>query len=146
MNLRKHHLIASALLAAALVIAAFAMSASAASPVKIANCPGVSRPKTLTRPTTLTLTCGDGNTVLKAMSWSSFGGASAVGKGTFITNTCNPNCASGKDVSYPAQVTATSPKKCKGGVSVYSKIALTFSGAKKPGPGVPRKWTFICPS
>ncbi len=141
MNLRKHHLLASALLAAALVIAAFAMSATAASPLKITNCN-----KAQTRPKLLTLTCGDGNTALKSMSWSSFGGASAVGKGTFITNTCKPNCAAGKDVSYPVQVTATGSKKCKGGVGVYGKLALTFTGAKKPGPGVPRKWTFFCPS
>jgi hypothetical protein len=141
MNTPKPHLIASALLAAALVIAAFAMSASAAAPLKITNCN-----KAQTRPKLLTLTCGDGNTALKSMSWSSFGGASAAGKGTFITNTCKPNCAAGKQISFPVQVTATGSKKCKGGVVVYGRLALTFTGSKKPGPAVPRKWTFFCPS
>jgi hypothetical protein len=141
MNIRKPHLIASALLAAALVIAAFSMSASAAAPLKITNCN-----KAASRPKLLTLTCGDGNTVLKGMSWSSFGGATAAGKGTFVTNTCEPNCADGKNVSYPVTVKAIGSKKCKGGVSVYGKLSLTFTGAKKPGKSIPRSWTFFCPS
>jgi hypothetical protein len=78
---------ASCLLAAAITITAFAISASATAPLKITNCN-----KTASRPKLLTLTCGDGNTVLKGMSWSSFGGLSAAGKGTFVTNTCEPNC------------------------------------------------------
>lgn len=140
MNIRKTQLIASALLAAALVIAAFAMSASAASPTKITNCN-----KSASRPKTLTLTCGDGNTYLKGMSWSSSGGATAKGKGTFVTNTCKPNCAEGKNVSYPVSVVATGSKKCKG-VKVYAKLSLTFTGAKKPGKSVARSWTFGCPA
>ena len=140
MTIRKHHLIASALLAAALVIAAFAMSASAATPLKITNCNNAQ-----SKPKTVVLTCGDANTALKNISWTSFGGATAAGKGTFVTNTCEPNCASGKNVSYPVTVKATGSKKCKGSVSVYSKIALTFTGAKKPGKNIPRNWTGFCP-
>ena len=141
MNLPKHHLIASCLLAAAITVAALAMSASAAAPLKITNCN-----KAASRPKLLTLTCGDGNTVVKGLKWSSFGGATAQAKGTFVTNTCNPNCAQGKDVSYPVSVSATSSKKCKGGVTVYGKLSLTFTGSKKPGPSVPRRWTFGCPT
>ncbi len=140
MNPHRHHLIASCLLAGVIVVA-LAMSASAAPPLKITNCN-----KAASRPSLLTLTCGDGNTVLKGMSWSSFGGATALGKGTFVTNTCMPNCASGKNVSYPVSVSATSSKKCKGGVTVYGKLSLTFTGSRKPGPGVPRRWTFGCPT
>jgi hypothetical protein len=138
---RKVSLVASLALAAALVIAAFALSASAASPMKIVNCN-----KSASRPNLLTLTCGDGNTALKGMSWSSFGGATAKGKGTFVTNTCEPNCAEGKNVSYPITATAAGSKKCKGGVKVYAKLSLTFTGAKKPGKSVPRSWTFACPA
>jgi hypothetical protein len=141
MTTSKHYyLSASALLAAAIAIAAFAMSASAASPLKITNCN-----KTASSPKLLTLTCGDGNTVLKGLSWSSFGGASAAGKGTFVTNTCEPNCAEGKDISFPVTAKATGSKKCKGGVKVYGKLALTFTGSKKPAPDIPRNWTLGCP-
>ncbi len=115
MNIRKPHLIASCALAAAIVIAAFAMSASAAAPLKITNCN-----RSAARPKLLTLTCGDGNTVLKGISWSSFGGASAYGKGTFVTNTCEPNCAEGKDVSYPVAVEATGAKNAKASASTPS--------------------------
>jgi hypothetical protein len=141
MTTRKHHyLSASVLLAAAIVIAAFAISASAATALKITNCN-----KAASRPKLLTLTCGDGNTVLKGLTWSSFGGATATGKGTFVTNTCEPNCSEGKNVSYPATVKATGSKKCKG-ATVYAKLSLTYTGAKKPPPSDPRKWFFRCPS
>jgi hypothetical protein len=136
---RKHlYLPASALLAAA--IAAFAMSAAAASPLKITNCN-----KAASRPRLLTLTCGDGNTYLRGLSWSSFGGTAASGKGTFVTNTCEPNCAQGKNVRYPAAVKATGSKKCKD-ATVYAKLTLTYTGAKKPPPSDPRKWFFRCPA
>ena len=141
MTTRKHHyLSAGVLLASAIVIAAFATSAMAASPLKITNCS-----KAASKPKTLTLTCGDGNTYLKALSWSSFGGSTAQGKGTFVTNTCEPNCSEGKNVSYPATVTATGSKKCKG-ATVYAKLTLTYTGARKPPPSDPRKWFFRCPS
>jgi hypothetical protein len=141
MTIRKPHLIASALLAAALLVAAFAMSASAAAPLKIINCyTAASRPKTLT------LACGDGDTALKAMRWSSFGGATAAGKGTYVTNTCEPNCAEGKIISFPVTVKASGAKKCKHGLRVYGKLVLTFTGSKKPPSGTERTWTFICPT
>jgi hypothetical protein len=139
-TLRKNHFTAGVLLAAAIAIAAFAISASAATPLKITNCN-----KAASRPKLLTLTCGDGNTVLKGLTWSSFGGATAAGKGTFVTNTCEPNCSEGKNVSYPATVKATGSKKCKG-ATVYAKLSLTYTGAKKPPPSDPRKWFFRCPS
>lgn len=141
--IRKPRLTASALLAAALVIAAFtlpAISASAASPLKITNCN-----KSVSKPTTITLTCADANTALNKLSWSSFGGATAKGKGTLVVNTCKPNCAAGKNVSYPVGIVATGSKKCTG-ASVYSKIALTFTGAKKPPASVKRSWTLTCPA
>jgi hypothetical protein len=139
MNFHKHHLIASVLLASVIAVAAFAISASAATPLKITNCN-----KTASKPKLLTLTCGDGNTVLKGMSWSSFGGATAQGKGTFVTNTCTPNCAEGKDISFPVTVKASASKKCKDGPKVYEKIALTFT-ARKPPSDIPRSYKLGCP-
>ena len=137
---KQHYLSASALLAAATLIAAFAISASAASPLKITNCN-----KAASSPKLLTLTCGDGNEALKGMTWSNFGAPTASGKGTFVTNTCEPNCAEGKNVSYSVTVKAMGSKKCKG-ATVYAKLSLTYTGAKKPPPSEPRKWFFRCPS
>lgn len=141
-QLPRTHLIASCALAAAIVLAALAgVTASAATPLKVTNCNNAS-----SRPKRLTLTCGDGNTYLKNMSWSSFGGETASGKGTFVSNTCEPNCAEGKNVSYPVTVKAMGHKKCKKGGTVYAKLSLTYTGAKKPPPSEPRKWFFPCPA
>jgi hypothetical protein len=141
MTTRKHYLQASALLAAAiLTISAFTISASAASPMKITNCT-----KTASKPTTLTLTCGDANTYLKGLSWSSFGGSTAKAKGTFVIDLCKPNCAAGKNASYPVSVTATNSKKCKG-TSVYSKLALTFTGRKPASVNLLKDWKLGCPT
>jgi hypothetical protein len=130
---------ASALLAVAALVTALAVSAGAASSLKITNCNTA-----LSKPKSVTLTCGDGNTVLKSLSWSSFGGSTAQAKGTFVTNTCKPNCAAGKNVSYPVTVKATGSVSCKKGVRVYGKLALRFTG-RAPGSGVPRNWRLSCP-
>lgn len=132
-------LLGGALLVAATLIAALAIAASAAAPLKIANCN-----KATSSPKLLTLTCGDGNTVVKALSWSNFGGTTAQAKGTFVTNTCEPDCAAGKDVSYPVRLKATGSLRCKGGVHVYGKLTLQFTG-RAPGPGIPRNWKLACP-
>jgi hypothetical protein len=133
--------LASALLAAALLIAAFSLSALAVSPVKITNCI-----KATSSPKLLTLTCGDGNTVLKGLSWSSFGGQTAHARGAFVTNTCEPNCAEGKDVSYPVSVRASSPKACKGGTRIYSKLALVFTARTPLSISRYKHWTLGCPT
>jgi hypothetical protein len=126
---------------AILLIAAFSMSALAASPPKITNCF-----KASPRPKTVTLTCGDGNTVLKGLTWSRYGGASAKAKGTFVINLCEPNCAAGKAASFPVTVTASSPRNCKGGLRVYNKLSLQFPGRTPKSPGGLSRWTLGCPT
>jgi hypothetical protein len=125
---------------AALVLALGVISASAASPVKITNCF-----KASSRPKQLILTCGDANTALSKLSWSSFGGASASATGTFEMNTCNPNCASGKFVKYPVKVKASATRTCKGGLRVYNKLTLQFTARKPPSSGSLKNWTLGCP-
>jgi hypothetical protein len=139
MTLHKHRLLPRVLFGAAALIAAFAISASAASPLKITNCN-----KAASSPRLLTLTCADANTALKGMTWSSFGGAAAQGNGTFVMNTCEPNCAAGKDVSYPVRVKATGTLTCKHGLRVYATLALQFT-RRAPGPDFPRNWKLDCP-
>jgi hypothetical protein len=126
---------------AILLVAAFSMSALAASRPKITNCF-----KASLRPKTVTLTCGDGNTVLKGLTWSSYGGASARAKGTFVINLCEPNCAAGKAASFPVTVTASSPRNCKGGLRVYNKLSLQFPGRAPKSSGGLSRWTLGCPT
>lgn len=138
---KNHHLQAGVLLAAAIAIAPFATSAAAASPLEVTNCS-----KAASKPKTLTLTCGDGNTYLKALSWSSFGGSTAQGKGTFVIDLCKPNCAQGKNASYPASVKATGSRTCRGGLRVYRRLTLTFTGRKPASANGLSNWTTLCPT
>ncbi len=116
------------------------MVASAAPAVKITNCNSAS-----SHPKALTLTCGDGNTVLSKLRWSSFGGVSAQASGTFEMNTCTPNCAGGKVVRYPVAVKASNIRKCKAGLRVYNKLSLKFTArAPKSASGL-KNWTLGCP-
>jgi hypothetical protein len=139
--MRLHKLLLASLTLVAALVAFGAIAAFAASPLKINNCnTAASRPKLLT------LTCGDGNTVLKGLSWSTFGGSSAQAKGTFVMNTCEPNCAAGKDVSYPVTVKATSPRTCKKGVRVYNKLTLQFTGRAPKSSSTLKRWTLGCPT
>jgi hypothetical protein len=125
---------------AIVIVDVAAIAASAASPLKITNCN-----RAASRPKLLTLTCGDGDTVLKGLSWSSFGAATARARGTLVMNTCNPNCAQGKDVSYPVRVQATNPRGCKGGVRVYDKLTLQFTGRSPRSSVGLKRWTLGCP-
>jgi hypothetical protein len=139
MRLHKH-LLASLALASA-IVAAGAIAASAASPLKITNCFHAR-----SRPTSVTLTCGDGNTVLKGLKWSSFGGATAQAKGTFVIDLCEPNCAEGKTASFPVTVKASSPRSCKHGLRVYNKLTLAFKGKSPKTESNLTRWTLGCPT
>lgn len=116
------------------------MVASAASTVKITNCNSAS-----SRPKALTLTCGDGDTVLGKLRWSSFGGVSAQASGTLELNTCTPNCAGGKVVRYPVAVKASNIRKCKAGLRVYNKLSLKFTGRAPKSASSLKSWTLGCP-
>lgn len=139
MNLYKRRFLVCGILAIALLTAG-AMSAFGASNLKITNCN-----KATSRPKSVTLTCGDGNTVLSGLSWSSFGASNANASGTFKMNTCEPNCASGKVVSYPVSVKATSPRSCKAGLRVYNKVTLKFTGRMPKSASRLKNWTLGCP-
>jgi hypothetical protein len=139
MRLHKHFLASLAL--AAVIVAVGAIAAFASSPLKITNCNTAS-----SRPKSLTLACGDGNTVLKGLSWSSFGGSSAQAKGTFVINLCEPNCAAGKDASYPVTAKASGQRSCKKGLRVYSKLTLQFTGRAPKSANSLKRWTLGCPT
>ena len=101
MNPHKHHLIASCLLAAAWTLAALC---------ELGLGHGLAEDHQLQQDGEPT-EAADADLrrrqhVLKALSWSSFGGATAQAKGTFVIDLCKPNCAAGKDASYPVSVKA----------------------------------------
>jgi len=125
----------------AVLLACGAIAASASSTVEITNCA-----KASTRPKSLTLTCGDGNTVLSGLRWRGFGGSSAHARGTLEMNTCKPNCAAGKVVRYPVAVSATAVRKCKAGLRVYNEVSLRFTGRVPSGSVNLKHWRLGCPT
>jgi hypothetical protein len=125
----------------AAMVAAGAIAAFGAGNVKITNCV-----KAVSRPRSLTLTCGDGNTALSGLRWSSFGDASARAQGTFEMNTCKPNCAEGKVVRYPVSVKAYDGRGCKRSLTVYNKLTLKFTARKPSSAGTLTSWTLGCPT
>jgi hypothetical protein len=56
------------------------------------------------RPTQFVLACADANTFFDHITWTSWGGKIATGRGTLVANTCTPDCAAGKYVSEPAAI------------------------------------------
>lgn len=139
MQARSRQFLALTTLVTVMVVAG-AMAASGAGTVKITNCN-----KASSHPKQVTLTCGDGNTVLSGLRWSSFGGMSATAAGTFETNTCTPNCAEGKVVSFPVSVKAYDTRSCKKGLKVYNKLTLKFTARKPSSAGNLTRWTLGCP-
>lgn len=126
---------------AAIVLALAVSTSAASSPLKITNCN-----KASSRPKSVTLACADANTVLGGLSWSSFGGATAKAKGTLEVNKCEPNCAAGKFSKYPVKATASGSRKCKGGLRVYSKLSLQFTGKSPSKANSLKSWTLSCPT
>ncbi len=139
MRLLNRYILTGGIVAVALV-AVVGAGASATSTIKITNCTSAS-----SRPKTVTLACGDGNTLLTGLRWSSFGGASALAIGTLQTNTCKPNCASGKVVRYPVAARASGTRTCKAGLRVYDKVTLRFTRRAPSSVGSLKHWTLGCP-
>jgi hypothetical protein len=87
-----------------------------------------------TRPSSLVLTCADANDALTALSWVSWANNFAFGLGTEKVNTCTPDCADGKLVSYPALITLWRPKPIPGhaGLRYFTRITRVYPSNRPP--------------
>ena len=86
-----------------------------------------------TRPSSFILTCADAGDVLTALHWVNWG-SEAFGTGTEKINTCTPDCADGKFVSYPALITLWRPELLPGhpGVRYFTKITRIYTANRPP--------------
>jgi hypothetical protein len=66
-------------------------------------------------PALIVLACGDGNASLEHLVWSSWTATSATGRGQFVHNTCDPDCAEGTFVSAAATVRLAYPVQTNAG-------------------------------
>ena len=85
------------------------------------------------KPTQIIVTCADANTVLKGISWKSYGSDTASGSATANVNTCDPNCAAGTIHTFRAVVKHSKPKDCRKNVRQFTHLVLTYTGARPQG-------------
>jgi len=86
-------------------------------------------------PSSIVLACGDGNASLTDLTWSSWTPTGAVATGTYIHNTCDPDCALGTFVSAPASVLLGDPIETSAGRE-FAMLSYTY-----PDPEVPGGWS-----
>jgi hypothetical protein len=103
-------------------------AAAEANPV-VVNCGN----KLQARPSSFILTCADANDALAGLRWVSWR-SEAFGTGSETINTCTPNCAEGKFISYPALVTLWRPEPLPGhpGVRYFTRITRIYTGKRPP--------------
>ncbi|WP_406118478.1 hypothetical protein [Streptomyces sp. NBC_00989] len=84
------------------------------------------------RPTDFMLACGDGNSRLTSLRWTSWNANSATATGINVVNDCKPYCAVGKFHSFPVTVRLDSAQTWKRHPQVrqYGEITLTYPGAR----------------
>jgi hypothetical protein len=84
------------------------------------------------KPTSIIVSCADANTTVSGIRWTSYGTEDALGSGTARVNACDPNCAAGEFHDYPARVTLSKPQDCGKDVTQFTRLALTYTGARPP--------------
>ncbi len=112
---------------AALGVAA-APAAQAAQPAGLLACDGALD----VRPKLVVLACGDANTELLNLRWTSFGGFTARATGTLAVNECDPNCADGTARRTRVRVIASRARTIAG-ERTYTRLALTNAKGKPAG-------------
>ncbi|MFJ8111784.1 hypothetical protein [Streptomyces sp. NPDC096132] len=127
----------AAMLCAALGLTAAIGTASAAPGAPSAGARQVARPVLVdclwhpqVRPGDFILACGDGNSRLVELHWTSWGAQSARASGVNVVNDCKPYCAVGHFHPYAVKVKLDQPKPWKKHPQVqhYSRITLTYPG------------------
>ena len=81
--------------------------------------------KVVVRPTSYVLACADANTYFNSIKWTTWGKTTATATATFVQNNCEPNCAAGKFIKYPATLKLSKPKSTKLGL-LFSAISYTY--------------------
>jgi hypothetical protein len=84
------------------------------------------------KPEVITLTCADGGIYVEKLQWSSWTHEGATGTGSFSENLCNPNCAEGKRVSAPVNLTLSNMTEHKGKFYLRTIDIITQNGKDFP--------------
>jgi hypothetical protein len=81
-------------------------------------------------PASIPVACADGSAVLTHLTWSSWTGSQASGRGTLELNNCTPNCANGTFSPYAASVTLTDPMASRTQGEVFAVMAVSAPDGK----------------
>ena len=109
------------------VISVGFLGAAGASGVKRVTIPSVltCAGKVVIRPASYVLACADGNSYFDSIKWTTWGTTSATGAATFVENNCEPDCAAGKFIDYPATLRLSKPKSTKLGL-LFGSVNYTY--------------------
>lgn len=89
----------------------------------VANCVGAPS----VRPTTIVLSCADGNVLLNELHWRTWTATGALGTGQLSTNDCTPTCAAGTFTQQTVDVTVGTPRAVHD-VTYLSELFTTPTG------------------
>jgi hypothetical protein len=118
--------------AAALVVATTMLStAPAAAKTTSASVLSCLR-HTEVKPADYVVTCANANTSWKHVTWSTWGSATATGRGDVYQNNCQPDCASGHFHTYAAKVVLSKIVANPKYGPIYSEATISYvvAGAK----------------
>jgi len=87
--------------------------------------------KPAVEPTDYVLSCGDGGNGITGAHWTSWTPSGATGTGTEYLNDCTPNCAEGKIIDYPVDISLTGSYLAAQDLPfAYAKITFTYLAAR----------------
>jgi hypothetical protein len=79
------------------------------------------------KPHQYVLACADANTQIHHATYSSWRGGRAVGRGTFVYNTCLPSCADGTFKHHPVTFSLGRARNV-GGKRLFTRMYVSYAG------------------
>lgn len=103
----------------------------AALPGVVAECTSPPPYRLSTRPSQIALACADNGIGVENLTWASWAGSAAAGRGSLWENLCQPSCAAGKVATYPVAVTLAVVKRSPQG-PWFSRLTVAWLGNRPP--------------
>jgi hypothetical protein len=98
-------------------------------------------------PKSITLTCGDAQTVLKHLHWEDWNGPKVKGEGDLWVNNCDPTCYDGSIDRFEVKVRLLNPKPymCGGQtLTMYRRAHIRFADDAPPHQNSYRSFQLFC--
>jgi len=99
------------------------------------------------QPKSITLTCGDAQTVLKHLHWEDWNLPKVGGEGQLWVNDCNPSCADGNIYKFEVKVRLLNPQTSTCGgrtLPMYRRAHIRFKDEAPPHARRYRSFQLFC--